>query len=105
MKITIYGGPYYVNLSTLPASSSTLGRNVLSTLFSRTLNLCSYLNVKDQISPPYRRGKIILLFINIVIFVDNRREAELCGSKYSLNLAVSNNYSYRRVNLLLTRRI
>jgi hypothetical protein len=40
-----------------PASptSSLLGPNILlSTLFSNTLNLCSYLNIKDQTSHPYK---------------------------------------------------
>jgi hypothetical protein len=40
-----------------------LGPNIfLSTLFSNTLKLCSFLNVRDQVSEPYKTtGKIILL--------------------------------------------
>jgi hypothetical protein len=38
-----------------PVTSSLLGSNILlSTLFSNTLNLCSSLNVKDQVSHPYK---------------------------------------------------
>jgi hypothetical protein len=39
------------------------GPNIfLSTLFSNALSLCSSLNVRDQVSHPYRtRGKIIVL--------------------------------------------
>jgi hypothetical protein len=53
------------------------GPNILrSTLFSNNLSLCSYLNVSDQDSHPYRTtGKIIVLYILTFIFVDNRREA------------------------------
>jgi hypothetical protein len=45
------------------AAHHLLGPNILlSTLFSNTLNLCSSLNVRDQISHPYKTtGKIIVL--------------------------------------------
>jgi hypothetical protein len=37
-----------------PVSSSLLGPNILlSTLFSDTLSLCSFNNVRDQVSHPY----------------------------------------------------
>jgi hypothetical protein len=47
-----------------PVASSLLGPNILlSTLFSNTLNLCSSLSVRDQVSHPYRTtGKIIVLY-------------------------------------------
>jgi hypothetical protein len=47
-----------------PVTSSLFGPNILlSNLFSNTLSLYSSLNVKDQVSPPYRTtGKIILLY-------------------------------------------
>jgi hypothetical protein len=43
-----------------PVTSSLLGPNIfLSTLFSKTLNLLSSLNVSDQVSHPYKTtGKI-----------------------------------------------
>jgi hypothetical protein len=38
-----------------PVTSSLLGPNILlSKLFSNTLSLCSSLNVKDQVSHPYK---------------------------------------------------
>jgi hypothetical protein len=42
-------------------TSSLFGSNILlNTLFSNTLNLCSSLNIRDQVSQPYRTtGKII----------------------------------------------
>jgi hypothetical protein len=47
---------------------------VLSTLFSNTLSLCSSLNVRDQVSHPYRAtGKIILLYILIFMLLYSRR--------------------------------
>jgi hypothetical protein len=43
-------------------TSSLLGPNILlSNLFSNTLNLCSSLSVRDEVSYPYRtKGKIIV---------------------------------------------
>jgi hypothetical protein len=48
---------------------------LLSTLFSNTLSLCASLNVREQVSHPYRTtGKITVVCILIVIFLDSRRE-------------------------------
>jgi hypothetical protein len=60
----------------LPITSSLLGRNILlSILFSTTLSLCSSLNVRDQVSDPYRvTGKIIVLCVLILMFLDSRGE-------------------------------
>jgi hypothetical protein len=51
-------------------TSSLLGLNVLlSNLFSSTLSLCSSLNVRDQVSHPYKTtGEVIVLHILIVWF-------------------------------------
>jgi hypothetical protein len=50
-----------------PVTSSLFGPNILlSTLFSNTLSLCSSLNVRDQVSHPYRTtGKILVSYILI----------------------------------------
>jgi hypothetical protein len=37
-----------------PTTSSLLGPHILSTLFSNTLSLWSYLSVRDQVSHPYK---------------------------------------------------
>jgi hypothetical protein len=44
------------SLCSLRATSSLLGPNILlSTLFSNSTNLCSFLRVRDQISHPYKQ--------------------------------------------------
>jgi hypothetical protein len=44
--------------------------NILNTLFSNTLGLCSSLNVRDHVSHPYRTtGKIIVLYILNLTFL------------------------------------
>jgi len=44
-------------------------------LFSNTLNLCSPLNVRDQLSHTYKTmGKIVVLCILILIFLESEQE-------------------------------
>jgi hypothetical protein len=64
-RSTSYEAPHYSVSSKSPVTSSLFGPNILlSTLFSNTLSLWSPLNVRDQISHPYRTtGKIIVLYI------------------------------------------
>jgi len=51
-----------------PVTSSLLGPNILlNTMFSNTLSFLSTRNVNDQVSHPYKTGKIIVLYINIRI--------------------------------------
>jgi polysaccharide pyruvyl transferase WcaK-like protein len=54
-----YEAPHYAVFS----SSSLFGPDILlNTLFSKTLSLCSSLNVRDQVSHSYRTtGKIVVL--------------------------------------------
>jgi hypothetical protein len=50
-------------------SSFLFGPNILlTTLFSNTLNLCSYLNVRDQVSLSYKKGEIIVLYVLIALY-------------------------------------
>jgi hypothetical protein len=59
-----------------PVTSYLFGPNILlSTLLSKTLSLCTSLNVRDQVSHPYRNtGKIIIWNILIFMLFDSRRE-------------------------------
>jgi hypothetical protein len=48
---------------------------VLRILFSNILSLCPSLNVRDQVSHPYKTtGRIIVLYILTFTFRDSRRE-------------------------------
>ncbi|PNF36818.1 hypothetical protein B7P43_G09612, partial [Cryptotermes secundus] len=91
--LTILGEEYKLRSSSLcsflqpPVTSSLFGPNILlNTLFSNTLNLCSSLNVRDQLSHPYRTtGKIKFLYILIFCFwtVDEKTKGSgLNGSKH-----------------------
>jgi hypothetical protein len=59
-----------------PVSSSLLGPNILlNTLFSDTLSLCSFLNVRDQVLHPYKTtGRIMFLCVSNFKFLDSRWE-------------------------------
>jgi hypothetical protein len=58
-----------------PVTSSLLGPNILlSTLFSNILSPCFSLSVRDQVSHPYKTGKIIVLCTLIFIFLDSNPE-------------------------------
>jgi hypothetical protein len=47
----------------------------LTTLFSNTLSLCSSLNVRDQVSHPYKiTGRIMVLYILTFTFLDSKQE-------------------------------
>jgi hypothetical protein len=46
---------------------------LLSTLFSNTLSVCSFLYVEDQVSHSYRTtGKITVPYFPIFMFLDSR---------------------------------
>jgi hypothetical protein len=75
--LIIFGEEYKSRSSSLwsflysSATSSVFSPNILlNTLFSNTLNLCSSLNVRDQVSHPYRtKGKNYSLVYSNVRFV------------------------------------
>jgi hypothetical protein len=47
----------------------------LSTLLSNTLSLSSFLNLRDQVSDPYKTiGKIAVLYVLLFIFVERKLE-------------------------------
>jgi hypothetical protein len=77
-----------------PVTSSLFGPNILLiTLFSNTLGPCSSLNVRDQVSHPYRTtGKIVVLYVysNFYVFKQQTRRK---GSKHYLNLDLRNDWS------------
>jgi hypothetical protein len=61
------------------------GPNILNTLFSNTLSLCSCLTVRDHVSHPYRTtGKIIVLYILTFTFFDIRREDKRFWTEWSI---------------------
>jgi hypothetical protein len=54
-----------------PLTRAPLSPNIfLSTLLSNTVSLCSSLYMRDQVSHPYKTGKIIVQYIFIFIFFD-----------------------------------
>jgi hypothetical protein len=59
-----------------PVTSSLFGPNILlNILFLNTPSLCYFLNVRDQVSHPYRTAcKIIVFYILIYMFFDSSRE-------------------------------
>jgi hypothetical protein len=69
-----------------PVTSSLFGPNILlSTLFSNTLSLCSSLNVRDQVSHPYRTtGKYIPIF-KFLTAGEKTEDSEQNGSKHYQN--------------------
>jgi hypothetical protein len=62
----------------------------LSTLFSNPVRLCSFPNVRDQLSHPYKaKGKIILPYVIICVFQIANVKTDDCGlncSRHSSNL-------------------
>jgi hypothetical protein len=89
---TMFGEQYRSLSSSLcsllhsPVTSSLLYSNILlSTLFSYTLSLRSFLSVSDQVSHPYKtKGKFIVLYIFMFIFVDSKSERHKNYSQHSL---------------------
>jgi hypothetical protein len=62
----------------------------LSTLFSNTPSLYSSLNVSDQVSHPCKTtDKIIVLYILIFIFLDNKLEEIGSAPKDGKNVLIS----------------
>jgi hypothetical protein len=55
----------------------------LSTLFLNTLRLCSFLNLTEQVSKPYKTtDKIIVLYISILISLNSKREGKRFYTKW-----------------------
>ena len=62
---------------------SHLAPNIsLTTIFSNTLNICSSLKVRDQVSQPYNTtGSIIVLCVLTFNFLENRRDDTIFSSE------------------------
>jgi hypothetical protein len=74
LPLIIYGEEYKLRRSLQwnylhPRNTSfLLDPNILDTLFSNTLNLCSSLNVRDQVPHPYRTTcKVSILHFNLLV--------------------------------------
>jgi phosphate starvation-inducible membrane PsiE len=72
VKGTNYGAPHctvFLRLLLL------VGSNILLiTLFKNTLTLCPSLDVRDEVSHPYKTGKTLVLHILIFMFLDSSQE-------------------------------
>jgi hypothetical protein len=73
-----------------PVTSYLFGQNILlNTLFANTLSLYSSLNVRDQVSHPYKTtGKLYFFYILIFTFLYSRwddKASGLYGSKHYPN--------------------
>jgi hypothetical protein len=54
---------------------------ILGTLLSNTLSLSSFLNLRDQVSHPYKTiGKIAVLYVLLIIFVERKLEVGRYGT-------------------------
>ena len=73
-------------------TSSLLSPNILlNTLFSNTLNLCSSLNISNQVSQPYKTtGKIIVLYISNFKFLESKLEDKRFSTKWQQEFPVFN---------------
>jgi hypothetical protein len=88
--LIIFGEEYKIRRSSLcnflhsPVTSSLYGPNILLiTLFSNTLSLCSSLNIRDQVSHPYKTtGRFMVLYILTFMFLDKRREDKRHWTEY-----------------------
>jgi hypothetical protein len=86
----LFGEKYKLWVSSLrsyiqpPITSYLLGLNIVpSYLFANILSLCSSFNVRDQVSHPYKTiGKIIVLHILILTFLDSRREDKIFWTEW-----------------------
>jgi hypothetical protein len=71
-KNTIYEAPHYAVFSIPPVTSSTFSPNILN-----TLSLCTSLNVRDNVSHPYKTTcKFIVLYVLIFMFFNSRQKDE-----------------------------
>jgi hypothetical protein len=73
-------------------------------LFSNNLSLLSFLNIRDQVSHPYKAtDKIVNLRILIFTFLDSRREDELFHTTQCIINSKRNISSFRNDKLICTK--
>jgi hypothetical protein len=93
-----FGEEYKLRSSTLwsfhhpPVTKSLLVTNILlSILFSNTLSLCSFFNVGDQVSHPYKtKSKIMISYIWFLSLQSADKETEALEAKVKLSLCLIN---------------
>ena len=73
-----------MQLSTFSVILSLLVPDIfLNTLFSNTINLCSSLNVRDQVLQPYNMtGNIMVLYVLTFNFLESRQDDKIFSSEY-----------------------
>jgi hypothetical protein len=75
VKHTSYEAPHFAPFSNFPYFLPPRSKYFPQQPVSNTLNLCSSLSVRDQVSHPYKiTGKIMVMYILIFKVLERRQE-------------------------------